>query len=54
MEELVMKIESDIEINKRCLKEETSETMKSMLKIWIKYDEELLTIIRRIEYEKTI
>lgn len=54
MEELIIKIESDISINKRCIEENISENVKNILEIWIKYDEELLAIIRRLQYEKTI
>lgn len=47
MEDLIIKIESDLEVNKICLKEETSKYMQKILKLWIKYDEELLAIIKK-------
>ena len=36
----------DIEINKRCLKEETSSIIRKLLELWLKYDYELLALIR--------
>ena len=54
MEELINRIEMDIQINKKCLQEETTKYLQNILQTWIKYDEELLAIIRRIQYEKTI
>lgn len=49
MEELIMKIESDIKINQRCINEDISDNLKNILELWIKYDEELLAIIRKEE-----
>ena len=40
------KILLDIEINKRCLSEETNELVKKILELWLKYDYELLALIR--------
>lgn len=54
MEELIIKIETDIAVNKRCLQEDTGSNLRKILKLWIKYDEELLAIIRRLQSEKTI
>lgn len=54
MEELIIKIENDIRVNERCLQEEVDVAIRRLLRLWISYDEELLAIIRRMEYEKTI
>lgn len=43
---LESKILLDIEVNKRCLQEETSELVRSMLELWLTYDYELLALIR--------
>ena len=49
MEELIIKIENDIKINERCLQEKDADTfVRSLLRLWINYDEELLEIIRRL------
>lgn len=40
------KILMDIEINKRCLKEETSSIVRKLLELWLKYDYELLALVR--------
>jgi hypothetical protein len=47
MNEVEQKILLDIEINKRCMKEDISDTHKRLLELWIKYDEELLAIIKK-------
>lgn len=54
LEDLKFKINTDIEINRRCMQEDIADNVRKILEIWIKYDEELLAIIRRIEYEETI
>lgn len=44
--ELKKKIENDIKVNERCLKEENIHPYcVSLLELWIKYDKELLEII---------
>lgn len=49
MEELIIKIEEDIKVNERCLQEkEVDVYIRSLLRLWITYDEELLEIIRRL------
>lgn len=40
------KILLDIEINKRCLEEEASPIAKRILELWLKYDYELLALVR--------
>lgn len=40
------KILLDIEINKRCLAEETDILVKKILELWLKYDYELLALVR--------
>lgn len=40
------KILLDIEINKRCLEEELNPAIKKLLELWIKYDYELLNILK--------
>lgn len=47
MNELEQKILLDYEITKRCLDEDIPGLVKNVLKIWLKYDEELLAIIRK-------
>ncbi len=54
MDEIITRIELDIEINKKCLELETTEYIKRVLKLWIKYDEELLAFIKKVQLEKTI
>lgn len=49
MNELEQKILLDYEITKRCLDEDIPGLIKNVLKIWLKYDEELLAIIRKEE-----
>ena len=49
MEELIIKIENDIKVNERCLQEKAADVyIRSLLNLWILYDEELLEIIRRL------
>lgn len=49
MEELIIKIEHDISVNKRCLEESNLHPFTvELLELWIKFDEELLEIIRRL------
>ena len=49
MFELILKINNDIKINKRCLQEkDLPKYTKELLNLWIKYDEELLKIIDNI------
>lgn len=49
MEELIIKIEEDIKVNERCLQEKDADVyIRSLLNLWIKFDEELLEIIRRL------
>ena len=43
---LESKILLDIEINKRCLEEETNELVRKILRLWLDYDYELLSLIR--------
>lgn len=43
---LESKILLDIEINKRCLQEETDTLVKKILELWLKYDYELLALVR--------
>lgn len=50
MRELENKIKLDREINLKCLQEETIPEIKAILKLWVKYDEELLGLIRKAEY----
>lgn len=52
MGELENKIKLDREINLKCLNEETIPEIKAILKLWIKYDEELLALVRKEEYNK--
>lgn len=40
------KILLDIEVNKRCLAEETDILVKKILELWLKYDYELLALVR--------
>ena len=54
MEELIIKIENDIRVNERCLQEEVNVAIRSLLRLWITYDEELLDIIKKVQNEKTI
>ncbi len=49
MNELEQKILLDYEITKRCLDEDIPGLAKNILKIWLRYDEELLAIIRKEE-----
>ena len=49
MQELIDKINLDIEINKHCIDLDVSKQIKNILKLWIKYDEELLSLIRKVE-----
>lgn len=49
MEELIIKLEHDIKVNERCLKEEVDINIKRLLRLWISFDEELLEIIRRLD-----
>lgn len=51
MEELENKIKLDREINLKCLQEETTSEVKAILKLWIKYDEELLSLIKKTQIE---
>lgn len=49
MEELIIKIENDIKVNERCLQEQEVDVyIRSLLNLWIIFDEELLEIIRRL------
>ena len=45
IENAIMKIKHDININKRCLQEETIPAVKRMLELAIQFDEELLEIL---------
>ena len=45
MEQAILKIETDIKVNERCLQEEIDPYVKELLKIWIKYDQELLQML---------
>ena len=45
MEEAILKIETDIKVNERCLQEEIDPYVKELLKMWTKYDEELLQML---------
>lgn len=49
IEDLKTRIYHDLRVNEKCLKESTSDSISSMLKLWIKYDEELLATIKEIE-----
>ena len=50
MSDLENKIKLDREINLKCIQEETIPEIKAILKLWIKYDEELLGLIRKAKY----
>ena len=52
MEELKSKILLDIEINKKCIEQDIDNVLKKMLKLWIKYDEELLALIKKLEVQE--
>lgn len=41
----IIKIKHDIDVNKRCLQEESYDYVKRIIKLWLKYDEELLEIL---------
>ena len=43
---LESKVKLDIEINKKCLQEETSNLVRKILELWLKYDYELLALIK--------
>ncbi len=50
MEELIIKLEHDIKVNERCLQEKDTDVyVRSLLRLWINFDEELLEIIRRLK-----
>lgn len=51
MEKLKNKIEHDIKINERCLKEFTHPAIKKLLELWNKYDEELLEVLEEMVKE---
>ena len=42
---LLNKILLDIEINKRCIEEETTPALKKLLELWLEYDYELLKLL---------
>ena len=50
-EKLKIKIQHDIEVNKRCLEELTHPGIRKMLELWNKYDEELLEILEEVNDE---
>lgn len=52
MNELEQKILLDLEINKRCIDEDIPSNVKKILELWLKYDEELLAIIRKNEIKE--
>lgn len=39
------RLKQDIEVNKRCLKEDVSIDYKIMFDLWIKFDEELIRLL---------
>ena len=41
----ILKLQHDIDVNKRCLKENISSNLQEILALWIKYDNELLEIL---------
>lgn len=41
----IIKIKHDIDVNKRCLQEETIPAVKRLLELCIKFDKELLEIL---------
>lgn len=43
------RLKQDIEVNKRCLKEDVSIDYKIMFDLWIKFDEELIRILSEDE-----
>ena len=49
MEELMVKIQLDLEINKRCLSEDIPDSVRNIIEIWVKYDLELLALIKKIK-----
>lgn len=51
MEELIVKIRLDLEINKRCLNEDIPDSVRNIMDLWIKYDLELLSLIKKIQIE---
>lgn len=51
MEELIVKIRLDLEINKRCLNEDIPDSVRNIMNLWIKYDLELLSLIKKIQIE---
>lgn len=49
MKELIIKLEHDIKVNERCLEERNLHPFTvELIELWIKFDEELLEIIRRL------
>lgn len=51
MDELEEKIKLDRAINLKCMEDEIRPELRTILRLWIKYDEELLAIIRKEKYE---
>ena len=39
-------ITNDIKVNKRCLQEQTTDDMKMIMKLWLKYDNKLLDLLK--------
>lgn len=46
------KILLDIEINKRCIEEETNSVIKRLLELWLEYDYELLALLKEKKCNK--
>ena len=46
IEKIKIKIEHDIKVNERCLKEEIQPLTKRLLELWIEYDKELLELLK--------
>ena len=52
MNELEEKIKLDRAINLKCMEDEIRPELRTLLHLWVKYDEELLAIIKKGEYNK--
>ena len=50
--EAILKIKHDIDVNKRCLQEESYDYVKRILGLWLKFDEELLEILGGVNDSK--
>ena len=54
MNELITKIKLDIDVNYRLLKEDLPEYLIKFIKLWIKYDEELLKLVEKVSITEEI